>query len=330
MEAPPAAVLRAFRLRGDPSIERLAHGLSGATVYRVRDAAGVWAIRRGPSGRRDADRLDWIGAVVKFAHAAGCDFLAPPRRTTQGARWCDHGDRLWTAGPWKPGEAHAETPPRLEFAARAAAALAQLHAVWRDHDDAGAVAPPPVLDRSRRTLARLLGSDAAQLREAVGRAPSGPLGSNAVEMLEAATKLARETASSLAALVSRRRRLQPCLRDARAEHFLFQDEVVSGVIDYDAAAIDSPLGDLARLASDFGVVDSPAWAAAATGYQLVQPLSEEDLAVVRALSVAAPAAAAANWLAWLYVDGVCFHDRAAVRRRTAEIGQRLLAQVGRG
>ncbi len=45
--------------------------------------------------------------------------------------------------------------------------------------------------------------------------------------------------------------LQPCLRDARPEHFLFEGDQLSGLVDFGAMAVDSVVGDLARLIGEW-------------------------------------------------------------------------------
>ena len=54
-------------------------------------------------------------------------------------------------------------------------------------------------------------------------------------------------------------RVQPCLRDARPEHFLFEGDRLSGLVDYGAMGVDSVAGDLARLwASGWTAIQPPA------------------------------------------------------------------------
>ena len=53
--------------------------------------------------------------------------------------------------------------------------------------------------------------------------------------------------------------LQPCLRDARPEHFLFDGDQLSGLVDFGAMAVDSVVGDLARLIGEWLDDDRPAY-----------------------------------------------------------------------
>ena len=46
-------------------------------------------------------------------------------------------------------------------------------------------------------------------------------------------------------------RLQPALRDARPEHFLFEDDRLSGLVDFGAMGVESVAADLARLIGEW-------------------------------------------------------------------------------
>ena len=45
--------------------------------------------------------------------------------------------------------------------------------------------------------------------------------------------------------------MQPCLRDARPEHFLFVENVLTGLIDFGAMDFETVAGDLARLLGEW-------------------------------------------------------------------------------
>ena len=66
--------------------------------------------------------------------------------------------------------------------------------------------------------------------------------------------------------------LQPCLRDARPEHFLFEGDRVSGLVNFGAMGVDCVAGDLARLIGEWLDGDPTARAEALAAYERIRPL----------------------------------------------------------
>ena len=69
--------------------------------------------------------------------------------------------------------------------------------------------------------------------------------------------------------------VQPVLRDARPEHFLFEDGRLSGLVDFGAMGVDSVAADLARLIGDWFDGDRDLRREALAAYEAVRPLSAE-------------------------------------------------------
>jgi Ser/Thr protein kinase RdoA (MazF antagonist) len=117
--------------------------------------------------------------------------------------------------------------------------------------------------------------------------------------------------------------LQPCLCDVWHDHVLFEDEAVTGLVDYGSAKVDYVAADLARLLGSL-VGDDPARRAAGlAAYTQLRPLAEADEALVTVLDETGTLLGAANWLRWLYRDGRAFEDRGAVAGRLAEQVRRI-------
>ena len=72
--------------------------------------------------------------------------------------------------------------------------------------------------------------------------------------------------------------LQPCLRDARPEHFLFEGDRVTGLVNFGAMDIDCVAGDLARLMGEWLDGDSTARAEALAAYERIRPLDVDEAA----------------------------------------------------
>ena len=312
-----AAPLAAFGLAPSAvDVEETPGGLSGARIFRVQSPRGETALRRWPAGRRDVGRIEQTFARVAAAANAGCGFLASADRTVAGDWLFDDGEHLWSAADWKPGTPPAETERDV---AACATALAQLHQAWAQSDPNEG--PPPVAERALAAMDRLRGAAGETLSAAV--TSRGLLGPSALLLLDHARRLAARSSENLADAASCRRRLHFCLRDARPDHFLLTRGTVTGLIDYDAAAVDSPLADLARLAGGLGKVDSPLWRVALESYAAGSPIASEEVVFCELIASCSLAAAAANWLHWIYVEGREFNDPAAVQLRC----RRLLHQL---
>jgi Ser/Thr protein kinase RdoA (MazF antagonist) len=117
--------------------------------------------------------------------------------------------------------------------------------------------------------------------------------------------------------------LQPCLCDIWHDHVLFDSERVAGLIDYGGVKIDQAAVDLARLLGSMAGDRKELRAAGLYAYGRWRPLSWEEEALVSILDETGTLIGMANWLKWLYRDGRCFEDPAAVARRLAELVERV-------
>ena len=111
-------------------------------------------------------------------------------------------------------------------------------------------------------------------------------------------------------------RLQPCLRDARPEHFLFEGDRLSGLVDYGAMGVDSVAGDLARLLGEWSGGDPTARSEALDSYQVVRPLDPTEASLIRVFESATALLIGERWVRWKYIEGSPFRRPDCVRQRT--------------
>jgi homoserine kinase type II len=133
-------------------------------------------------------------------------------------------------------------------------------------------------------------------------------------------RVAPALSSALQAWAETEFALQPCARDLRAEHVLFEGGRVTGVIDFGAAAVDSPAVDLARLLLDWG---DQFFGAALPAYRRVRPHFDAPDELVRLLAEGGAACSALGWLVRLAARREPVPDAAALAARLA----RLVARV---
>jgi Ser/Thr protein kinase RdoA (MazF antagonist) len=116
--------------------------------------------------------------------------------------------------------------------------------------------------------------------------------------------------------------LRPVLRDVWAEHVLFVDRTdrVAGIIDYHAAAIDSPATDLARL---LGSWRPPApedryfagWGPTIAAYERIRPLHAIEQQLIPVLAATGVLFGVDNWFRWLIEEERRFPRADTVLRR---------------
>jgi Ser/Thr protein kinase RdoA (MazF antagonist) len=112
--------------------------------------------------------------------------------------------------------------------------------------------------------------------------------------------------------------LQPCVRDLRAEHVLFEGGGVTGIIDFGAAAVDHPAVDLARLLGDYAL-DEAIFRAGLRAYSQFRSAPEVTEEFVRLLARAGAVCSILRWLVRLVVQGETISDPARICERLARL-----------
>lgn len=210
-------------------------GYSGAKAWRGTLPDGRSLLIKRHAASIQSNRL---AAAMHAQHAAAAlPFVPRVWLGRDGSPVLTVGGFLWTACEWIDG--NAAMPPSRAQVRAACQALAELHEVWRR--DARASATIPAIDR-RLALLRLPLPDETHpgtpaLREALAavRARVPPLAPVCCRLLENANRAGSS---------------HFCHCDPHADHLLFHEQSVTGLIDFDAAKPDHPAVDLARYLGD--------------------------------------------------------------------------------
>lgn len=318
-------VLRHFSIGAIGHVDPLggAGGFSGSLLWKVSAESGQYCLRRWPAEAPTADRLAFIHAFQRHLRRSGLIFIPVPAPTVDGGSFVRHQGRLWELVTWMPGRADDHQDPSPAKLAAAMGALAKIH-------DAAATMPGQFcVGRSPGLAARL-----TQLREL----QSG--GINRIELACGERLLgwegaARSICVSFRALAQQVERqltdaatiavpLFPCLRDIWRDHVLFTGDAVTGVIDFGAARLESPAGDIARLAGSLVHDDADRWREALDAYEAAGRLIDDaERQLISAFDISGLLLAGINWLTWLYVEGRQFDDATTVARRLDAIVARL-------
>jgi Ser/Thr protein kinase RdoA (MazF antagonist) len=297
-------------------------GFSGSMLWRVRCDDSLHSrtlcLKRWSSAHPPPARLPWIHRVLQHAGRAGIDFVPEPQRTRDGQSVVEEDGSTWELMTWLPGEVESRlvpSPTRLQASFRA---LAKFHQAAASLEVNRVEPAPAVSERLGRW--QELNSDMAKIVHHVSSRRIPEIDDLAQQWLAQYAMLdPRELTNRLRAAERTPLRLQPAIRDIWRDHVLFTGDDVTGVIDFGAMRIDTPLTDLARLIGSLTKDDVALRRVAFDAYAELCPLSAGDLELVNLLDDSGTLIAGWNWLEWLYVEQRQFPSLIAVRARMSEL-----------
>lgn len=283
-------------------------GLSRTTVWRVTTSQGEFAMRAWPN---EPEMRERVTQQVLWQR----DLAELPLIARSVSKPVESQGRLWSLETWLCGEPVGDELS-AESIAQVFRALAEIHARWARGRSPEPYHSPAAAKRWQRlsTLNELppcpsLGDLALRFQLDDLRTLVGP-------HLPTAHEHARQ-------LAAKRFPLHPCLIDIRADNLLFTSDQLTGVVDFGAAAIDTPLVDLSRAIGELVGLDSARREAALEVYEQFVPLRPEDLETIRAFDVTGLVLAAVNWLEWLSEPQAVGWDSAKVSARLTKLSKRL-------
>jgi homoserine kinase type II len=146
---------------------------------------------------------------------------------------------------------------------------------------------------------------------------------DALQWLELARRAAPPCARLLAQAVTVGCRLQPCLRDIRPDHLLFQGNRVTGLIDFGAMRYETVAADLARLLSEWVEDDRWARGEALAAYSSIRRLDDSEGSLIEAFDASAALLGGGHWIRWHFLEGRVFEGPDTVDRGIARGLERL-------
>ena len=305
-----------------------AGGLSGARLWRYLSAQGPLVLRAWPP---DGPRREHIEKVHRWLlMTADLGFIPVPIRDQQGRTIEEYNGRLWEITPWMAGAADLTQPPSSARVRRAFKGLAAFHQRLAEERIEGL---SPGLRQRFESVKQLELGGFDTLARAIERRRRGNLSNCDAAMLwiRLAQTVAPEVQEPLRQASSRTVMLQPCLRDARPEHFLFEGDQLSGLVDFGAMVVDSVVSDLARLMGEWLDDDKPAVRLALESYEQIRPLDAVETSLIGPFQSATALLIGERWIRWHFIEERHFDDRSAVTRGIARSIKQLerLANGGR-
>jgi homoserine kinase type II len=290
-------------------------GWSGSRLWRLEGPDGEpLCLRRWPHGHPSGQRLRFIHEVLARVVSRSLTIVPAPIATAKGDTFVEAAGHYWELTPWMPGMANFHLHPTRRRLESAMEALARFHefaaSIDPRHDQA-----PNLLDREAE-LAALRNGRLDEMEAAIARGLNVELDSRGQRVIAAARVRLANLETLVGDAVRQKLPLQPAIRDIHQEHILFTGEKVSGIIDFGALRIDTPLADIARLIGSLVGDDQEARRCALDAYAKLRPLRETDRQLIDLLDATGLVLGGLNWLKWLYLE----------RREMGEIG-RIVARL---
>ncbi len=256
-----------------------------------------------------------------IARAARLSFVPIPISGRDGRTVQEEAGALWDLSPWMSGKADLSEPSSPVHKDSAFVALAEFH---KEMNEITPKSISPGLVSRLAEIELLLSRDLDDWRKIVSKFPvdqSQRLGMQWLGLVERpALALLPEIRNAAAKTIA----VQPVLRDARPEHFLFTNDRVAGLVDFGAMGVDAVSVDLARLLSEWlPYNDKASRTEAIAAYERIRPLSDTEREQIEAFEKSANLLGGARWIRWHFVDRVAFADQTAIFRGLSQSVNRI-------
>jgi homoserine kinase type II len=300
-----------------------AGGQSGARLWRFRSEHGALLLRAWPSPGPSREHLGQVHRWLSLTAPLG--FIPAPIPDEDGHTLQELDGRFWELTPWLAGSAELDRPPAPERVRAAFSALAAFHQRLAGERCEGV---SPGLGQRDQALSRLLGGGLDSLERAIERS-GGPEAEvcrqSALGWVRLARIIAPRLREPLRQAAGRIVPLQPCLRDARPDHFLFEGDCVRGLVDFGAMGVDCVAGDLARLTGEWFDDDLRTRDLALSAYERIRSLDHVEAALIGSFASSSALLIGEHWIRWHYLEGRRFDQPQSVIQGIA----RSMAQLER-
>jgi homoserine kinase type II len=257
--------------------------------------------------------------------AASLPVVAYPFKTVSGRTFVEHADHIWELTDWRPGKAdYHQFPSRTKLRA-AMHVLARFHALSALHGSSGAGFGTFL--RRWQLANQLKQGRLADIETALKKPLDDKLDERAKRMLQLAAYQLHRFAWTEAFETAAANETFLVIRDIHHDHVLFTGDEVTGLIDFGAMDIDTPLTDIARLVGSLVGDDREDRQAAFDAYAELRPLSEDARKLIDWLDESSLVLGAMNWLTWLYLERRDMGPVEPIARRLDEIIGRLEDRV---
>lgn len=308
-------------------------GFSGSMIWRLESDRGPLCLRRWPQEHPSSAALRRIHGVLFNVAQAGFTLIPLPIATRDNQSFLSHDEHLWELTPWLAGEPDISQPPGVVTSPvridAALIALAQFHRALAanpaSHSKLSQNCPAIGLQKRLGRLAVLQAGGLDRLLAAIAqnRAVWPELALRSTSLLQLFNQSAEQVEKQMQLALRHKVPSRMCIRDIHRQHVLFNDDRVTGIIDFGAMNVDDVACDVARLLGSMAQDDRAAWQTGLSAFCRVHPLCDEEIQLVKVYDESSVLLSGINWLQWVFEDGRLFHDSRAVLARFDQIAERL-------
>ncbi len=207
-----------------------AGGLSGSRLWRYRSERGLLVLRGWPPDGPGRAHLEQVHHWLRLVDELG--FIPTPIADRAGGSLQEHEGRFWELVPWMPGAAEGRGHPRRTRPV-GVRRPGRIPPAPRRRAADGTIPRPGTASCSHRAAAR-----GRVRRDGAGHPPAGRDAPDGPAMAGAGSPGRARLLDPLRTAAGRVVPLQPCVRDARPEHFLFEGDRVSGLVNFGAMGVE--------------------------------------------------------------------------------------------
>ncbi|MFP6588218.1 MAG: phosphotransferase [Pirellulaceae bacterium] len=296
-----------------------AGGFSGAEFWKITTGANQYCLRRWPNSKPTRSQADVIYPTLEYVRRHADLPLAFPIQTVHGEPLCRVDNARWELSRWMPGEPIAETEINDNQLRAAARALAEFHNTTSSLSQQQRASP--AIDFRSTMIDRLWATQFEQLQgtqDAAGVVDSGVK----KMLLDQFRYQAHALRQQLELLRSVPVLLIPIIGDIWSDHVLFNNDEVSGIVDFGAMKLESPCLDIARLFGSYADYSPEALRRGISYYGEFRELNDLDLGLIELYDRGYVILAGIQWLIWIELEQRIFLDNESVRQRLHRLVRR--------
>jgi len=290
----------------------LAHkaGLCGTEHWMVEAKTGLFCLRGQSQQFLSVNRLQYIQAVLWHAVYEGFDMVPLPCETREHKGIVECNGQLWELLPWLEGQKidSFENVDTTQIVS-AMLTLAQFHEVTSTfplpNEPLGL---SPAIQKHLNRWKSWVGGDIQELASRIRSRQHKSCDFQETELIHVSLALLdhfRMFGGNAMTMLTRGTRLsvpiQPVVGNVHRRHLLFDDDGLSGIIDFKELGVDSVVLDVASLLGSLAGNDPKLWNYGLKAYRSIRPLCDEELYLMIAFDFAEMILSGLEWLDLLFL-----------------------------
>jgi len=296
-----------------------AGGFSGARFWKITVGTTEYCLRRWPNNKPTRSQADVIYPTLEYVRRHSDLPLAFPIQTVHGEPMGRADNAHWELSLWMLGAPIAETEINDEQLRAAARTLAEFHDTTSSLSEQQHASS--AVDFRCNMIDRLWATQFEQLQATQDVA--GIVDSGVKKVLLDQFRYQAHTLRQQLELLRSVPVLQiPILGDIWSDHVLFNNDEVSGIVDFGAMKVESPCLDIARLFGSYADYSSEALRRGISYYGEFRELNDLDLSLIELYDRGYVILAGMQWLIWIELEQRKFLDNEAVRQRLHRLVRR--------